>query len=376
MRRQLFARYLFPFIIFFIISPFTVNGFSATAKNPPITVISDTFHREVNGKFSDEVLGESISYFGELYQKVSDAPKKGSWVIDPQLIEEIIDMSDGYTVLPNEPGKFSEAAKTFLDLIRASIGDNQVFALPYGSPDLAVRKKISDVELAKIQSISALRLARALDIPVSAGLPAELPPGNKTVSNRAKSAFSVLHKKLNRIEAITSDGEVSEVALRSNALLNPQLSRKQVQYLAISLNGTVDRLEKKVRVLPGKYTLTSTNEEIPVTIVNEFSAPAEVVLILHAENARIVIDTAKKVTLAENSRKQVLITAKAVANGKVRVEARLETRTGARYGEPNSLQFTISMIGPVITWVMVAAGILLIGASSIQISRRVRSRRR
>jgi hypothetical protein len=40
------------------------------------------------------------------------------------------------------------------------------------------------------------------------------------------------------------------------------------------------------------------------------------------------------------------------------------------------LQFTISMIGPVITWVMVAAGILLIGASSIQISRRVRSRRR
>ena len=376
MRRQLFARYLFPFIIFFIISPFTVNGFSATAKNPPITVISDTFHREVNGKFSDEVLGESISYFGELYQKVSDAPKKSSWVIDPQLIEEIIDMSDGYTVLPNEPGKFSEAAKTFLDLIRASIADNQVFALPYGSPDLAVRKKVSDVELAKIQSISALRLARALDIPVSAGLPAELPPGNKTVSNRAKSAFSVLHKKLNRIEAITSDGEVSEVALRSNALLNPQLSRKQVQYLAISLNGTVDRLEKKVRVLPGKYTLTSTNEEIPVTIVNEFSAPAEVVLILHAENARIVIDTAKKVTLAENSRKQVLITAKAVANGKVRVEARLETRTGARYGEPNSLQFTISMIGPVITWVMVAAGILLIGASSIQISRRVRSRRR
>jgi hypothetical protein len=330
----------------------------------------------VNGKFSDEVLGESISYFGELYQKVSDAPKKSSWVIDPQLIEEIIDMSDGYTVLPNEPGKFSDAAKAFLDLIRISIGDNQVFALPYGSPDLMVRKKISDVELAQIQSISALRLARALDIPVSAGLPEGLALSNKPVSNRAKSAFSVLNKTLNKIETITADGEVSEVALRSNALLNPQLSRAKAQYLAISLNGTVDRLEKKVRVLPGKYTLTSTNEEIPVTIVNEFSEPAEVVLILNAENARIVIDTAKKVTLAENSRKQVLITAKAVANGKVQVEARLETVKGARYGESSSLQFTISMIGPVITWVMVAAGILLIGASGIQISRRVRSRRR
>jgi hypothetical protein len=376
MRRKKILRYLLPLLVFFISSPFTFNGLSANAKNPSITVISDTFHREVNGKFSDEVLGESISYFGELYQKVSDAPKKSSWVIDPQLIEEIIDMSDGYTVLPNEPGKFSDAAKAFLDLIRISIGDNQVFALPYGSPDLMVRKKISDVELAQIQSISALRLARALDIPVSAGLPEGLALSNKPVSNRAKSAFSVLNKTLNKIETITADGEVSEVALRSNALLNPQLSRAKAQYLAISLNGTVDRLEKKVRVLPGKYTLTSTNEEIPVTIVNEFSEPAEVVLILNAENARIVIDTAKKVTLAENSRKQVLITAKAVANGKVQVEARLETVKGARYGESSSLQFTISMIGPVITWVMVAAGILLIGASGIQISRRVRSRRR
>jgi hypothetical protein len=376
MRRKKILRYLLPLLVFFISSPFTFNGLSANAKNPSITVISDTFHREVNGKFSDEVLGESISYFGELYQKVSDAPKKSSWVIDPQLIEEIIDMSDGYTVLPNEPGKFSDAAKAFLDLIRISIGDNQVFALPYGSPDLMVRKKISDVELAQIQSISALRLARALDIPVSAGLPEGLALSSKPVSNRAKSAFSVLNKTLNKIETITADGEVSEVALRSNALLNPQLSRAKAQYLAISLNGTVDRLEKKVRVLPGKYTLTSTNEEIPVTIVNEFSEPAEVVLILNAENARIVIDTAKKVTLAENSRKQVLITAKAVANGKVQVEARLETVKGARYGESSSLQFTISMIGPVITWVMVAAGILLIGASGIQISRRVRSRRR
>jgi|694.fasta_scaffold75088_2 hypothetical protein len=376
MRRKKILRYLLSLLVFFISSPFTFNGLSANAKNPSITVISDTFHREVNGKFSDEVLGESISYFGELYQKVSDAPKKSSWVIDPQLIEEIIDMSDGYTVLPNEPGKFSDAAKAFLDLIRISIGDNQVFALPYGSPDLMVRKKISDVELAQIQSISALRLARALDIPVSAGLPEGLALSNKPVSNRAKSAFSVLNKTLNKIETITADGEVSEVALRSNALLNPQLSRAKAQYLAISLNGTVDRLEKKVRVLPGKYTLTSTNEEIPVTIVNEFSEPAEVVLILNAENARIVIDTAKKVTLAENSRKQVLITAKAVANGKVQVEARLETVKGARYGESSSLQFTISMIGPVITWVMVAAGILLIGASGIQISRRVRSRRR
>ena len=361
-------------LLFSILLPIA-GGLTACAQTPPITVISDIFHREVNGKFTDDSLGEAISYFGDIYKKVSQAPKKSIWVIDPQLIEEIIDMSDGYTVLPKVPGAFSDSATNFLAFLRASIADNQVYALPYGSPDITVRSKVSDVELSQIQNISALRLARALDIPVSAGLPEGLPTSGRVVSVRAKNAFGTLHKTLNKIGTITSDPEVAEIALRSNALLNPNLSAKQAQYLAISLNGTVDRLEKRVKVLPGKYTLTSTNEKIPVTVVNEFAAPADVVLILHAENARIIIDIAEKITLAKNSRKQVLIDAKAVANGKVRVEARLETVKGARYGESNSLQFSISMIGPVITWVMVSAGILLVGASGIRISRRLRGRK-
>lgn len=337
-----------------------------------IIIISDTFHREVNGKFTNDSLGESISITGDLYKKISTATKNATWLIDPQIMEEIVDMSDGYRVLPDQEGTYVDAAKSFLAILRDAIGESQVFALPYGSPSIEARKKISDIELSQLQSVSALRLARTLDLPVSAGLPQGYLLSEKAPSNRAKSAFSIIHKTLTKIGTVTTDSEVAEVSLRSNALLNPSLTRKQVQYLSILLNGTVDRLEKKVKVLPGKYTLTSTNEKIPVTIVNDFAAPAEVVLILHAENARIVIDTAKKVRIDENSRKQVLITAKAIANGKVRVEARLETPKGARYGETNFLQFTISMIGPVITWVMIAAGILLALGSGFQIYRRAK----
>jgi hypothetical protein len=339
-----------------------------------VVVISDTFHREVNGKFTDDSLGESISIIGDLYNKVSTADQSATWLIDPQIIEEIVDMSDGYRVLPDREGRYVAAAQSFLALLRATINEGQIYALPYGSPDTRTRKKVSEVELAQLQSISALRLARALDLPVSAGLPQGYTISKKTPTNRAKSAFFIIHKTLTKIGTITTDSEVAEVSLRANALLNPNLSRRQVQYLSILLKGTVDRLEKKVRVLPGTYTLTSTNEEIPITVVNNFAAPAEVVLILHAENARIVIDTAKKVRIDENSRKQVLITAKSVANGKVRVEARLETPKGARYGETNFLQFTISMIGPAITWVMVGAGTLLVFGSGLQIYRRAKRR--
>ncbi len=356
-------------ILFFFTNTLT---HSAHAAPDTIVVISDTFHREVNGKFTDDSLGESILSGGELYEKVANAPKKGIWLIDPQVMEEIVDMSDGYTVLPDQQGTYVEVAKSFIELLRVRIGVNTVFALPYGSPDVDSRKKISNIELAQIQSVSSVRLSRALDIPVSAGLPDRLPISERAPSKGAKNAFLILHKTLNRIGDITSDPEVAEIALRSNALLNTQLSKKQVQYLSILLNGTVDRLEKKVKVLPGNYTLTSTNEKIPVTIVNEFAAPAEVVLILHAENARIVIDTAKRVRIDENSRKQVLITAKSVANGKVRVEARLETVKSARYGESNYLEFSISMFGSVISWVMAGAAILLFTASGLQIYRRTR----
>lgn len=350
-------------------NPFIQGANGATES---LVIISETFHREVNGKFTDDSLGLSLLSSGELYEMVVNAPKVATWLIDPQVIEEILDMSDGYTVLPNQQGAYADVAKSFLKLLRTNIGGNAIFALPYGSPNIKTRKKVSDIELAQIQSVSSLRLSRALDMPVSAGLPDGFPISEKPPSNKAKNSFSVIHKTLKRVSGITPDPEVAELALRSNALLNPELSKKQIQYLSILLNGVVDRLEKKVKVLPGNYTLTSTNEEIPVTIVNDFAARAEVVLILHAENARIVIDTAKRVQIDENSRKQVLITAKSVANGKVRVEARLETVKGARYGESSYLEFTISMIGAVISWVMAGAGILLVTASGVQIYRRAR----
>ena len=93
----------------------------------PLVVISDIFHREVNGKFTDDSLGESISIDGALYNRVINAPKTATWVIDPQLIEELNDMSDGYTVLPDNEGSYRSAADTFLSFSkRESVRSNSL----------------------------------------------------------------------------------------------------------------------------------------------------------------------------------------------------------------------------------------------------------
>ena len=116
----------------------------ANGATEPLVIISETFHREVNGKFTDDSLGLSLLSSGELYEMVVNAPKVATWLIDPQVIEEIIDMSDGYTVLPNQQGAYADVAKSFLELLRTNIGSNAIFALPYGSPNIKTRKKVSD----------------------------------------------------------------------------------------------------------------------------------------------------------------------------------------------------------------------------------------
>jgi hypothetical protein len=76
-----------------------------------LVILSDTFHREVNGKFTNDLLGQAISVTGEFYKQVTDAPRSATWLIDPQLIEEILDMGDGYTVLPDTDGAYAQSAK-------------------------------------------------------------------------------------------------------------------------------------------------------------------------------------------------------------------------------------------------------------------------
>jgi hypothetical protein len=128
-------------------------------------------------------------------------------------------------------------------------------------------------------------------------------------------------------------------------------------------------------VLPGRYTLTSREEKLPVTIVNDFDAPAQVVLTLKANNSRILSIEDRALYLQPNSRTQVLVPVKAIASGKVELQAQLETLRGTKYQGISTLAVTIAVIGPIVGWVMAIAGILLIGAAGTRIFRRVRKAR-
>jgi hypothetical protein len=363
------------FLFFTPVASFSgFSGFSSGSAtvNKSLVIISGPTHREMSGKFLDDSLIEDLSFGGKLAALLKPSTKKRTWLIDPSLIEEIIDMSDGYTVLPKIEGAGEEIATQFLVDLKYAIGDDPVYALPYGSPKISTRKKISDVEFSQVQSVSSVRLARALDRAVTAGAPPNWSETPQPLSSMNISEFRTLRKELALLSQISNDLVISEIAIRLNTLLNPELDKKTSQSLVISFTSAVNGLAEKVRVLPGRYTLTSREEKLPVTIVNDFNAPAQVVLTLKANNSRILSIADRALYLQPNSRTQVLVPVKAIASGKVELLAQLETLRGNKHQGISTLAVTIAVIGPIVGWVMAIAGTILIGAAGTRIFRRLR----
>jgi len=353
------------------------SGFSggSAAINDPLMIVTAPTHREMSGKFLDDSLIADLSLGGTLAEVLIPSIKSRTWLIDPSLIEEIIDMSDGYTVLPEVKGAGEEIATQFLIDLKYAIGDDPVYALPYGSPKISTRKKFSDVEFSQLQSVSSVRLARALGRAVTAGAPPNWSETPQELSSMNISEFRNLRKQLALISQVSSDLVISETAIRLNTLLNPKLDKKSSQYLAVSFTGAVNRIADKLRVLPGRYTLTSRQEKLPITIVNDFDAPAKVVLTARATNSRILSIEERALYLQPNSRTQVLVPVTAIASGKVELLAQLETLRGDKYQEISTLAVTIAVISPIVGWVMAIAGLLLIGAAGTRIFRRLRKAR-
>ena len=345
------------------------------AVNDSLIIISGPTHREMSGKFLDDALINDLSFGGKLAVLLKPSIKSRTWLIDPSLIEEIIDMSDGYTVLPKAKGAGEEIATKFLVDLKYAIGNDPVYALPYGSPKISTRKKFSDVEYSQLQSVSSVRLARALSKAVTAGAPPNWSESPQELNSMNISEFRTLRKQLALISQVSNDLVISETAIRLNTLLNPRLDKKSSQYLAVSFTGAVNRIADKLRVLPGRYTLTSREEKLPVTIVNDFDAPAQVVLKLSAANSRILSIEDRALYLQPNSRTQVLVPVTAIASGKVELHAQLETLRGRNYQGISTLAVTIAVIGPIVGWVMAIAGLLLIGAAGTRIFRRLRNAR-
>ena len=269
---------------------------SAEAATPVIR-ITDKPHTGFDGKFRDNELATSLlpeGKLGKLVSSISNARK--TWVIDPALIEEVIDMSDGYSIKGKEDEAGQAAAVNWLAQLKFSIGNSPVIALPYGNPDQSLVKRLAPSELNFYSTYAQEKLESQLGRSVTAengwgkgasGLPYQL-----------QSLYTSNRQALTGLSTITSSSEVRDLRARLALVMNSDLKRMDQSYLSYASVEAVKKVMAKLRVNPGRYQLTSDSVKLPVTLINDFDTPTVVSLSLMPSNSRMAIADVKKIESA------------------------------------------------------------------------------
>jgi hypothetical protein len=341
----------------------------------PVTRITDKPHTGFDGKFRDNELATSLLPDGQLGRLVSSiSSTKKTWVIDAALIEEVIDMSDGYSVDGKEDEAGQAAAINWLAQLKSSVGDSPVIALPYGNPDQSLAKRLAPSELNFYSAYAKEKLESQLGRSVktengwgegSSGLPYQL-----------QSLYTSNRQALIGLSTITTSTEVRDLRARLALVMNTDLKRMDQSYLSYASVESVKKVMAKLRVNPGRYQLTSESAKLPVTLINDFDTPTVVSLSLIPTNSRMFIQDVQEIELAANSRQQLSIEVDVYAPGSTVVMAQFMNPKGQLVGVESKLDLSATIIDARVAWFTTAAAILLFLGAVTQSVRRIRRGRK
>jgi hypothetical protein len=159
-------------------------------------------------------------------------------------------------------------------------------------------------------------------------------------------------------------------------LLSSGSTTERQLYFAQNADLAVAAANHKLRIVPGKYRLTSEHEKVPITLVNDFGEPVRVTLQLTPLNSRIKASGPETLSLAANSKTQLAVPFTVVAPGATAVLAEFRNSAGKSLGDSVILTLNLSVISPAVAWFTTGAAILLFLAATTQSVRRVRRSRK
>ena len=144
----------------------------------------------------------------------------------------------------------------------------------------------------------------------------------------------------------------------------------------VAVRDRVIGLRDQVRVLPGSYTFGSKSGTIPLTVANDLDQAVTVDILLTPLTARLEIGDVRPVRIDAESKVQVEVPARAVANGLVLVRTSLRTPEGEPYGVPVQLRVQVTQYGTVALFITIGAAAVLGAAAALRLFRRAAAARR
>ncbi|CAB4687812.1 unannotated protein [freshwater metagenome] len=359
-------RFLRASVIFLLLSINVVIPQTSHASSKDIISIVDLPHRNIGGDFIDDELSTSLLPTGTLGSLVFSPPSKPrTWLIDASLLDDVLAM-------PLE----NVAAKNWLAQLKYVTSNDDVFALAYGHPNLALAKRLAPTELSYYFSTSKERLQSFLGREISVDKKLSGSKLVETIQADRVLAYTLNRRAIALLATVIPASELYGVRLRLSTLLAPGYSKESAVKLATDADEAINRQKHKLRVVVGKYRLTSEKEKLPITLVNDFNTSVLVNLQIIPKNSRVQIAGVRDIILEPSSKKQLSIPITSIATGPTTLFAQLTNSKAVGIGESAILSLNVSVISPAVAWFTTGAAILLFLGALIQSVRRIRRSRK
>ncbi len=352
------------------LSSFTIISNANAAQ---VVKISEPTHRLSDGVFFDNLLVQKLAPSGSLGQLVYlNSQPVDNWLVDPATIDEIIAMSNGYGISDGTAPMGQEIAKSWLTQFVKVTRNKKITPLIYGNPSSFWVNEIIPNQLEYLNEISKFKLESFLSRPVenTSGVEQEKQRLNKA----SVSVLKYGQRQINLLSTLLEKKQLEEYQLRLVKLLNPNLDEKLFIDLLKDYDKSISLMRAKLKVKNSKFTVTSSKEELPITVVNDFDQVVRLKLSSRAMNSKVSIAQIEEIELEAKSKKQILLPIEVFAAGDSRLLVQLTNLENKPVGYPVYIDLKLSVISPVATWITTAAAVLLFIAALVQSVRRVRRR--
>lgn len=337
-------------------------------------VITEPTHRLSDGVFIDDQLAQKLSPNGELGLLVfSSVQGVRSWQVDPATISEIVAMSNGYGISDGSTPIGQQIAKEWLaQFIRVSKNE-KVTALTYGNPSAYWVDQIINQQITYIDANGKILLETVLGKATNQSLMKNRK--RQGISKQNINLLNYAQRQIDLLSTLVDQKELLSYQLRLAQILNPDIEKSSFQFLIKDYDKSITELRNKLKVTKTRFTVTSTEEELPITLVNNFDQSVDLKLSVRALNSKVVVASTQQIRLEAKSKQQVLLPIEVLASGESSLLAQLTNLENKPIGYPVNINLKLSVISPVATWITSGAAVLLFVAAIIQSIRRVRRRK-
>lgn len=352
-------------IVLFILLLLFVAPASAEAAGNTIWITAPA-NRNYLGEITNKDFEKSLAPTGDLGKLIfQPVTRPRTWIMDAALLEDVEFLA----------AKNSTLATNWLTQLKKESSRDTIYATAYGNPDVIYLNSLAPTELnfyyaVGLQHLQAVLLKNVLSEKGSgyAWRRAKIDSDLRQFFNASRQEFTLLSTAVNPKEIETERARIAQ-------LFNPLLSTEQRTALLNDYRVGQSNVIKKLRIVSGRYQITTSNEKIPVTLVNDFNSPVKVDLYFTPLNNRVIFPQYRQITLNARSKIQVSVPIKTIAAGDTTVIARFENGKGKVIGAKGIIELSSTIISPAVSRFTTGAGLLLILAAIAQSVRRIRKSR-